>query len=384
MGDKITEANSGYRQGTRAVVPEGKGARIKMRLMGWEPGATVVEGSSGDYPIAAIKRDFKESFPIGTRSRADHDGFCSPGGNIERVMAKTTSEVWFEDDGAYAWSRVKEGEATDFIRQFADVIGTSVSVGVELETEPLLDDEGEPVLNFEGRPVMVNRLSERGVPIVKRFASMLEHPYNACDFVEAPGADGAVVSVAIEAAKKVYEHTTLREAATFSLDLAGEREGKAPKDSDGAPPQKVKKESKMDPEERAALASEITESVRASVLEAIRPAAPTEDAPTLSATVEAVVAAGLTEAGRSEVYARVDRGETLESAIAAETAREAAIEAEVTRRVEAATATKADEGVFGFGFTTDDTTGSKLGTEKSDLSSDKVNEAFAALVEQEG
>src|SRR6478736_5769135 len=200
MNDLIRES-TGYRQGTRAVIPEGKGAELEIRLMGWEPGSETVEGSSGDYPVATIARDFAEAFPVGTRMRANHDGFCDAGGDVRRVMAKTTSLPVQREDGMYAKARAREGEATDFLRQFADVIGTSVSVGVELEKVPLLDDDGEPILNGEGKPVMVNKMSERGVPVVKRFLSMMESPYNSVDFVEAPGADGAVMSVALESAK---------------------------------------------------------------------------------------------------------------------------------------------------------------------------------------
>lgn len=349
---------AGYRQGKRAVVPEGNGQRVKVRLMGWEPGSTVVEGSSGDYPVEAIRRDFAQSFPKGTRMRANHDGFCDAGGDIQRVMAKTTEDPWEEADGMYSWARVREGEASAFVRQFADVIGLSVSVGVELAREVARDEDGEPILDPEtDEPLMVVKKSERGVPIVERFLSMTESPYNAVDFVEAPGADGAVVALAVEAAKAAYEHVTLREAATFAVDLAGERE----KTSEATPPRNIQEENSMDQQEMEALAQRAAEAAVRQYAESQRPE-PSEQ-PTLSAMAEAVVTAGLTEAGRGEVYARVERGEALESAIAAESQREASIEAEVERRLAERVAAQQESSPFGFGYTTDDKTGEPLGTE---------------------
>lgn len=215
---------SGYRQGARAVVPEGKGQKIKVRLMGWEPGATVVEGSSADYPVDRIIRDFPEAFPVGTRMRANHDSMCEAGGDVRRIMAKTTSAPWVESDGMYADAIVREGEPAEFIRQFADVIGTSISAGAEIEQTPLLDEDGKPVYNEDGDVVMVPKRSERGSVIVNRFLSMSESPYNSVDFVEVPGADGAIVQLALESAKRIVDHTMLREASGFAIGLAGVRE----------------------------------------------------------------------------------------------------------------------------------------------------------------
>jgi hypothetical protein len=368
-----TLREAGYRQGTRAVIPEGDGQKIKVRLMGWEPGSTVIEGSSGDYPVAAAVRDFPLSFPKGTRMRANHDGMCEAGGDIRRIMAKTTSAPWEEADGMYSWARVKEGEPSDFIRQFADAIGTSVSVGVELEQTPKRDEDGEIVRDENDQPIMVNKMSERGVPVVKRFLSMQESPYNAVDFVEAPGADGAIVELAVEAAKNIYEHMTLREASTFALDLAGKRE----KTSEATPPRDTKKENSMEPDEVQAVVEAAATLAVQRYAEAQAPAAPEQ--PSLSALAEAVVTAGLTEAGRAEVYARIERGESLESAIASESAREAAIESEVQRRVAEALESQSLERAFDFGFTTDDKHGAPLGTESSKVDSKAIEAAFEAV-----
>ena len=247
---RLQVRESGYRQGTRAVVPEGKGQKIRIRLMGWEPGATVVEGSSADYPVERIIRDFPAAFPAGTRMRANHDSVCDAGGDIRRIMAKTISEPVAEADGMYADAIVREGEPTEFIRQFADVIGTSISAGVLVEETELLDSDGMPVLDEEGNAVMVPRRSERGAKIVDRFLSMQESPYNSIDFVEVPGADGAVVQLALESARRIVEHTVLREASGFAVDLVGKREKTPSRTTERSKPgvtsAQEKKENEMD------------------------------------------------------------------------------------------------------------------------------------------
>jgi hypothetical protein len=374
----VIHESTGYRQGTRAVVPEGSGAEIEVRLMGWEPGADVVEGSSGDYPVAAIARDFAEAFPPGTRMRANHDGLCEAGGDVRRIMAKTTSVPTKREDGMYAKARVREGEATDFLRQFADVIGTSISAAVELEQIPATDEDGEIIRDSRDEPVMVTKRSERGVPIVKRFLSMSESPYNSVDFVEAPGADGAIVSLALESAKELVEHTTIREAATFAVDLAGKRE----KTSEATPPRNTQEENSMDDKEIQALVERTANAAAATaVAEALRTSDPAPEQPSLGQQTEAVITAGLSEAGRAEVYARLSRGEALEGAIAAEKAREAGIDAEVERRLAEKLAEQKSGSVFEFGYTSDDTTGNPLGTE-SRVDQGKIDEAFDALVSE--
>lgn len=247
---RLEVRESGYRQGTRAVIPEGNGQKFRVRLMGWNPGATVVEGSSADYPVEVIARDFAEAFPAGTRMRANHDSMCEDGGDIRRIFAKTISTPEREADGMYADAIAKEGEPSDFIRQFADVIGTSISAAAEIEEVAQLDRNGLPVLDDEGNPIMVPKRSERGAQIVKRFMTMAESPYNSVDFVEVPGADGAIVQLALESAKKIVEHTMIREAVGFGIDIVGKRnktsspvgEGNTP----GVTSAQEKKENTMD------------------------------------------------------------------------------------------------------------------------------------------
>lgn len=340
------------RGGRRIVLPETKGGKYLVRLMGWEKGADVVEGSSGDYPVPAIKRDFPEAFPKGTRMRANHDGLCEAGGDIRRIMAKTVDTPWAEDDGMYAHAIFPEGWEQDFVEKYGDVIGLSVSMGVELERDESEDEDDDDEPRY--------KRSERGAVIVKRILSAEESPYNSVDVVEAPGADGRIVARAVEAAREIVEHMTMREAATFAK---GTRKQPASEDSEATPPRDTKKENTMTPEEIAALAEALAPAVSARIAESQAPSVPEQ--PTLGVLAESVVTAGLSEAGRAEVYARVERGETLESAIASETAREAGIQAEVDRRVEAELAKRdsATSREFDFGFTSDDKTGKPLGTE---------------------
>lgn len=378
---------SGYRQGTRAVVPEGSGQKIRVRLMGWEPGSKTVEGSSADYPVSVIERDFAQAFPPGTRMRANHDGMCEAGGDIRRIMAKTTSIPTAESDGMYADALVREGEASDFVRQFADVIGTSISAGAEVEMEQGRDEDGEPRWSYgpEGKtPIMVPKRSERGAQIVKRFLPMSESPYNSVDFVEAPGADGAIVKVAVESAKTLVEHMTIREAAGFAIGLAGDPREKSAaqavladqKTSEAAPSRNTQKEKQMEAEEAQTIAENAAKAAVKEYVESQTPAAPEQ--PSLGTIAEAVVTAGLTEAGRKAVYERVDRGETVEAAIEAEKAREDAM-----RKEFAATAAPKRESVLDFGFTEDDKAGKPLSIEGKQASSREIDEAFNDLAEED-
>lgn len=352
--------------GRRISLPEGKGDKYLVRLMGWEPGADVVEGSSADYPVAAIKRDFAEAFPAGTRMRANHDGFCEAGGDIRRIMAKTVDTPWPEEDGMYAHAVFAEGDYSKFVAEFGDVIGLSISAGCTLEMEPI-DTEDEDA-------ELVPKRSERGAVIVERFLSAEESPYNSVDVVEAPGADGRIVARALEAARSIVEHTTIREAATFAK---GTRKT-VDQISEASPQRKHKKEHEMEPEEIAAIVEQAAEAAVTHYAESQRPAAPEQ--PQVGDLAEAVIAAGLSEAGRKSVYERLGRGEALEGAIAAEQAREADIQAEVDRRVEAALAERqvTERDVFEFGFTSDDKTGKPLGTEEAGVKSSEAFDEFEA------
>lgn len=333
------------RSGTRIKLPEAKGDKYKVRLMGWDPGSDVVEGSSADYPVEAIKRDFAEAFPKGTRMRANHDGFCEAGGDVRRIMAKTVDTPWAEADGMYAHMVVPNKEHAEFIENFGDAIGLSISAGCELQYEAATDDDGEPILDHDDQPVLVPVKSERGAYVVKRFLSQEESPYNTVDFVEAPGADGRIVALAIESARDIVEHFTAREAATFARGTI-KTAVEAAENSEATPPRSNEEED-MTEEERKALVAEAALAGATTALEAFRSAESAPEQPTLGAMVEAITAAGLTEEGRAGVYERVELGQPLEAAIEAESAREA----KIREQLGAATPTAEADEVQPFGYT---------------------------------
>lgn len=338
------------RGGSRISPREGSGDKYKVRLMGWEPGAEYVEGSSAIYPVAAIKRDAPAAFPEGTRMRANHDGICEAGGDIRRIIARTTDTPWAEADGMYTNIRVSE-EWSPWVKEYGDIVGLSISAAGELQMAENEDGDMEVV-----------RDEATGLPYLKSFLSAEESPYNSIDFVEAPGADGRIV-MALESARKQLAEMNIREQAKFASGIQTEAE----KTSKATPPRSSKKGNTMEKEEREALTSEITESVTKSVLEALRPAQPKEDEPKLSATVEAVVAAGLSDEGRQDVYERIDRGVPVAEAVASVKTLEAAIEQRVAARFGESVAKSS---AAGFGFTVDEAEGGTT------VPQAKVDEAF--------
>lgn len=331
MTMKIAERTASLKEaGARIPAREGKGARYRIRAMGWEPGAEFVEGSSGRYPVAAIKRDFNSAYPVGTRMKANHDGFCEAGGDIRRLMAKTVSGWEFEADGAYTNIQVSP-EWDGFMEDFGDVIGISIAAGVELEDKPEPESyskDGEP-LDAEGN---VMEIDDRAV--VKRFLSQEESPYNSIDFVEAPGADGRVIAL-LESAKGHFENVGMREAAVFASRYLDERraERDAHQTSETAPSRNIKKENAMDEQLQEAIEAAATRAAERAV-ESLKPAPAETPEIRMQDVAEAAFKAGLTEGSREAVYARVDGGQEATEAIEAEAAREAEIEARVKAALE--------------------------------------------------
>ena len=296
----------------RIVLPEGNGDRYRIRII--QAGA----GSSGLYPIDMLERDVPAAFPKGTRMRANHDGLCEDGGDIRRVIAKTVTAPWREGDAMYTDIRVAEGWSAYF-REFADVIGVSISAAGEYQMTQESEDDDPEIVRDEAT----------GLPIIAKLYSAEDSPYNAIDFVEAPGAGGRIV-MALEGAKKQMLELNIREHASFASPRLDEKE------SEAVPPRSNEKGNSMDENERKVLVADITEAVSAKVIEAITPSEPTKDeAPDLSAVAESVIEAGLSKAGREAVYERIARGETAEAAIAKEKAREDEIKATLESKSEA-------------------------------------------------
>lgn len=324
---KIAEKTASLQEaGARIESREGKGARYLVRAMGWEPGAEFIEGSSGRYPVAAVKRDFPVAFPEGTRMKANHDGFCEAGGDIRRVMGKRIGEWDFREDGAYTAMELSP-EWDTYMEQFADVIGLSISAGVELAERP--EPEG---YDKDGRPLDAdgNLMEDEGRPIIERFLAIEESPYNSIDFVEAPGADGRVIQ-ALESAKGHFERVGMREAATFASVYLDQRRREHA--SEAAPPRDIKKENAMDPEKVAEMVKEGVANAIPAIVEALKPPVAEPETIRMEGVAEAAFEAGLSKGSREAVYARVAGGQPVDEAVAAEKSREDEITAIVEARL---------------------------------------------------
>lgn len=303
-----------HEAGGRIPFREGTGDKYKVRIMGWEPGAEVTEGSSALYPVAALKQSVPLAFPEGTRMRANHDGICEAGGDIRRVIARTLDTPWEEADGMYTNMRVSS-EWSSYVKEYGDIIGLSISAAGELEMYEDEDGEQVPVID-----------EATGKKVLKRLLTQEESPYNSIDFVEAPGADGRIV-LALESARGHMAELNIREQAKFAAGITEKHVSKA------VPPKNERKEYSMDEKEQAAFAATVAEATAnataAAIAEALKPAEQPKEVVKGEAVAEAAFAAGLSTSSREAVYERVAGGSSVEDAIAKEKAREDEIESRV-------------------------------------------------------
>lgn len=310
---------------------EGNGDKYKIRIMGWEPGAEYVHGSSGDYSVEGIKRTGAAAWPEGTRMRANHDGFCEDGGDMRRIIARTTDEPWAEADGLYTNMRVSS-EWSPHVKEYGDIIGLSISAAGSLRMEAATDEDGEIIRDADGKPIMQPVVNpETGKKIVDGFLSQEDSPYNSIDFVEAPGADGRIVKLLVESARAHLPELNVREQARFAAGLT-EKNG-----AGAVPPQTKRKEYSMDEETKALIAQSVSESVAAALpgfVEALKPSEPTKEEVKGEDVAEAAFEAGLSKGAREGVYERVANGMGVSDAIAKEKAREDEITKAVESRLE--------------------------------------------------
>lgn len=289
--------------GPRISAAEAKGGeKYLTRIMGWEPGAEFTEGSSARYPVDVIKRDFAEAFPVGTRMKANHDTMCEAGGDIRRIMARTTSVPEAREDGMYAEIKIGK-EWVEWVEQYGDIVGLSIHAAGEAQMEE--DEDGD----------MVMSRTEDGRPIMKSFFSAEMSPYNTIDFVEAPGADGRIVA-ALESARTHLPNLNIREQARFAAGIEKVKESKAISlRSNG-------KENSMDEETRAAIAEGFA-SAQTFLTEQLDARLPVTEASEIQMeqVAEAAISEGLSAASRSAVYEKVRGGMPQDEAIAQEKAR---------------------------------------------------------------
>lgn len=302
--------------GGRIAKQESKGDRYFVRYMGWDPGSDAVEGSSAVYPVAAIKSSFAEAFPEGTRMRADHDGICESGGRLTKLMAYTDDTPVALDNGPegpgmYGHIRVSN-QWSEFVGEFAHTIGLSISGAAELESFNDPDHED---------------YDPEAPKTVKRFLSSEESPYNAIDFVEAPGADGRIVALALESAREKITHGfDFREHARFGKLVEK-------KSAEAVPPKATTEGKRMDEETRTAIAEAITGTL-APLVETLTPREQPPVEIRYEDVAEAAFEAGLTQGARRGVYEAVRAGKSPEDAISEQRTREDEIRKEIQEKAD--------------------------------------------------
>jgi hypothetical protein len=294
---------------------EATGDKYKVRII------SAGEGSSGIYPIDMLEADIPDALPKGSRMRANHDGICEAGGDIRRVISRTIDTPWREGDDMVTNIQVA-GQWSEFVREFGDIIGLSISLAGEYEDIPEGGEESH-------RPgYWVDAAGKEHKRVVAHLLPMSESPYNSLDFVEAPGANGRILA-AVESARERLAEMNIREQAGFTGALFEKQL------SDGAPPRRTEEDIEVDEQTLSRMLAESEKRTLEAVREALTPTDPPAPKPTVKAVTEAVVTAGLTEQGRDAVYEAIERGDDLAAAIEREKAREAAIAERVSKQQEA-------------------------------------------------
>jgi hypothetical protein len=182
MPKVITEAGTLAATGTTGKL------NIQLITPGW--------GSSGYYSAAVLEQAAKDKvFPAGTQMHIDHisasEEYDRPAGSLQTLAAVLTEDaVW---DGERLVAEAKLGSRwRDVITEFAENIGTSVSVGVDMKA-------GEA----EGR---------RGQII----EAMYPHALNRVDFVTVAGRGGKIDKVLEAIAGRAVEATASETSRALS------------------------------------------------------------------------------------------------------------------------------------------------------------------------
>lgn len=182
MPKVITEAGTLAAKGTTGKL------NIQLITPGW--------GSSGYYSAKLLEQAAKDKvFPAGTQMHIDHisssEEYDRPAGSLQTLAAVLTEDaVW---DGERLVAEAKLGSRwRDIVTEFADNIGTSVSVGVDMKA-------GEA----EGR---------RGQIIETMYA----HALNRVDFVTVAGRGGKVDKVLEAIAGRAVEATASETSKALS------------------------------------------------------------------------------------------------------------------------------------------------------------------------
>lgn len=176
MADIIREAATSTKTGP---------GRIKLVLI--TPG----QGSSGFYSPEVLEQAAKDKvWPRGTQSHINHDTAFErddrPEGNLRNLAAVLLEDAHIENGELVAEARVSSAWR-DFVEEFGEFIGTSISASAEVS-------EGE----VDGRR---GRIIERLIP----------GPFNRVDLVTVAGRGGRIAEV-LESARTIVERGVVVEA----------------------------------------------------------------------------------------------------------------------------------------------------------------------------
>jgi hypothetical protein len=145
-----------HEQSATIKLPEGKGDRYRIRVI------SAGQGSSAFYPAETLKRDGAKAFPAGTRMKANHDGWMDFGGDVDRIRAKTTTAAQWDEAEQALMADIQVAEAwSPWFREFADVIGVSISASgklVEEEVDGEIRYTCEQLFSAENSPYNSHRL----------------------------------------------------------------------------------------------------------------------------------------------------------------------------------------------------------------------------------
>lgn len=229
-------------------------------------------GSSAYYPGDALRESGPAAFPVGTHIHADHQTMRErtehPEKSVKSIIGVIASTPVF----------LEEGETTNI----GDKTFTADKNGLYAVTEfldewaPFVEQVGKFLgLSIDTKALLQEGVQESSLPVVKEF---IVSPLTSVDLVTAPGADG-LIGEAIESFK---EH---------------------------------REEAGMTPEDIKAVAKAVTEAIVPALTEALQPEPVEVDH---AAVVEALVSAELPKAARAKVYAAIESGVEVATAIESE------------------------------------------------------------------
>lgn len=226
------------------------------------------EGSTGKYSQEALAESIKKAFPIGSHSYVGHpeeDENGNPKRNPKDLLGSLATEPYWSDTHS---AFVGEIQVLEHWRSFVDEVAPHT--GMSIYALGLRDTETGDVVE------------------------LLPDPFNSIDLVSYAGRGGALVEQLYESAVRHSESNSGENAS------AEDKEGKEMTDIADLGAKLDAFGTKFD-----------------ALVTALTPAAPSEDdGPDYAAVAEAVVAESLTPKLRSQVFARVKEGATVDEAVA--------------------------------------------------------------------